>query len=257
MNARRIALTAVSIAIVTVLVASVPVPIPATGGFTHPGAVAEIFVAVAFGPIVGMVAAGVGAALADLILGYGSWAPLTLIAHGSLGLLAGWLGQKMVGRLEIVRWYMYVVGLAAFAIAVSAMLHAAGEAATSDAQFIGEENYLLFGGVILLVSVVALGFGGILEKSVSVEDRPPVESRVGGMFAGWIVGGLALVALYFIGQATVYGLGVAGAVVELPINLFQVSLGVLGVGLYFLVRAVYPQIDQLAGDKGFTDVSED
>ena len=175
MNARRIALTAVSIAIVTVLVASVPVPIPATGGFTHPGAVAEIFVAVAFGPIVGMVAAGVGAALADLILGYGSWAPLTLIAHGSLGLLAGWLSR---GRGK------------------------------------------------------------------------------GGMFAGWIAGGLALVALYFIGQATVYGLGVAGAAAELPINLFQVGLGVLGLGLYFLVRAVYPQIDQLAGGKGFTDVSE-
>ena len=74
--------------------AVVPIPIPATGGFTHPGAVAEMFVAMAFGPIVGMVAAGIGAAIADLGLGYGSFAPLTLIAHGALGYLAGWLGWK-------------------------------------------------------------------------------------------------------------------------------------------------------------------
>src|SRR3990172_3578404 len=124
MNARTIAVMAVCIAIVAVLVAVVPVPIPATGGFTHPGAVAELFVAMAFGPVVGGVAAGLGAAIADLVLGYGSFAPLTLIAHGSLGVLAGWLGWKK-------GW--------------------------------------------------------------------------GGMIVGWVVGGLALVAVYFIGEATLYG----------------------------------------------------
>ena len=66
MNTRTISLAAVCIALVAVLVAIVPVPIPATGGFTHPGAVAEIFVAVAFGPVIGGVAAGVGAAIADV-----------------------------------------------------------------------------------------------------------------------------------------------------------------------------------------------
>jgi uncharacterized membrane protein len=172
MNARRIAITAVSIAIVTVLVASVPVPIAATGGFTHPGAVAEIFIALAFGPIVGMIAAGVGAALADLILGYGSFAPLTLIAHGSLGFLAGWLGWK--------------------------------------------------------------------------KGWP-------GMILGWVVGGLALVAVYFVGEATVYGFGLAGAIAELIPNLFQVTLGFLGLLLLVLVKRAYPQIEQLAEDVTFTE----
>ncbi len=174
MKAQTIAVTAVCIAIVTVLVASVPVPIPATGGFTHPGAVAEVFVAMAFGPLVGVVAAGIGAAIADLVLGYGSFAPLTLIAHGSLGLLAGWLGWK---------------------------------------------------------------------KGWS------------GMLTGWIVGGLALVAVYWIGEATVYGFGAAGASAELPINLIQVGLGILGILLFRLVKRAYPQIEQLAG--GVTFRSED
>jgi len=172
MNARTIAVTAVSIAIVTVLVAIVPVPIAATGGFTHPGAVAEIFVAMAFGPLVGMVAAGVGAAIADLVLGFGSFAPLTLIAHGCLGFLAGWLGWQK-------GW--------------------------------------------------------------------------GGMLIGWVVGGLALVAVYFLGEATVYGFGVAGAVAEVPVNLFQVGLGFLGIVLFDLVKRAYPQIEQLAGGVTFKE----
>lgn len=172
MSARTIAVMAVCIAIVAVLVAVVPVPIPATGGFTHPGAVAEMFVAMAFGPLVGVVSAGVGAAIADLVLGYGSFAPLTLIAHGALGFLAGWLGWKK-------GW--------------------------------------------------------------------------GGMLIGWIVGGLALVAVYFVGEATVYGFGVAGATAELPINLFQVALGILGILLFQLVKSAYPQIESLAGDVTFRE----
>jgi uncharacterized membrane protein len=172
MSAKTIAVTAVSIAIVAVLVAVVPVPIAATGGYTHPGAVAEIFISMAFGPIVGMVAAGVGAAISDLVLGFGSFAPLTLIAHGALGFLAGWLGWK---------------------------------------------------------------------KGWS------------GMLIGWVVGGLALVAVYFVGEATVYGFGVAGAGAEVPINLFQVGLGILGVLLFQLVKRAYPQIEQLAGDGTFKE----
>lgn len=172
MKAQTIAVAAICIAIVAVLVAIVPVPIPATGGFTHPGAVAEMFVAMAFGPLIGVVAAGVGAAIADLALGYGSFAPLTLIAHGAFGLLAGWLGWKK-------GW--------------------------------------------------------------------------GGMLVGWVVGGLALVAVYFLGEATVYGFGAAGAGAEVPINLFQVGLGILGILLFQLVKRAYPQIEQLAGGVTFRE----
>ena len=173
MSTKIIAITAISIAIVTVLVSSVPVPIAATGGFTHPGAIAEVFVALAFGPIVGLVAAGVGAAIADLILGYGSFAPLTLVAHGALGFLTGWLGWKK-------GW--------------------------------------------------------------------------GGMLIAWVVGGLALVAVYFLGGATLYGFGFAGAAAELPINLFQVALGILGIVLLALVKRAYPQIEQLTSDATFEEL---
>jgi uncharacterized membrane protein len=165
LKARGIATIAVSIAIVFVVIRLIQVPIPATGGYTHPGAVAEIFVALAFGPVVGAVAAAGGAALADLTSGFGSFAPLTFVAHGALGLLAGWLGRNKKWRAAI---------------------------------------------------------------------------------AGWIAGGLALVIVYFLGEAALYGFGAAGAAVEVPINLFQVGLGFGGLLLYQAVKRAYPQLDLLA-----------
>jgi len=166
MSTRRLAIIAISIAMVAALIAVVPVPVPATGGYTHPGAVAEVFIALAFGPVVGMIAAGVGAATADLLLGYASFAPLSLLAHGALGFLVGLLAWKKPAWM---------------------------------------------------------------------------------MFAGWAIGGVALIAVYFTGEAFVppYSLGPLVALAEVPANGFQVALGILGIGLYRLVKAAYPQLDQL------------
>jgi uncharacterized membrane protein len=174
-KARTAAVTAVSIAIVVVLVYIVRIPVPATGGYWHTGAIAEIFVALAFGPMIGGIASGVGAALADLIAGYASYAPLTLIAHGATGVLAGWIGWR-----KGIRW----------------------------------------------------------------------------MLLGWAVGGLAQVAIYFVGEATLYGYGAAGAATELLGNLVQVGLGIFGVLLYRQVERSYPQISQLASPTPFQEVAE-
>lgn len=172
MNTQRVATTAMAIAIVFVLVRVVQVPIPATGGYTHLGAVGEVFVAIAFGPLVGAVASGVGAALSDLTSGFASFAPLTLIAHGLLGLAVGWLALRKT-------W--------------------------------------------------------------------------ASMIIAWIVGGLALVVVYFVGEATVYGVGFAGAATEVPVNLFQVGLGVVGILVYQAVRRAFPQIDQMAKPSSFKE----
>jgi uncharacterized membrane protein len=171
-SARRVSVAAISIAIVTVMVTIVRIPVPATGGYWHLGVVAETFVGAAFGPLLGLIAAGAGAAIADLIAGYGSFAPLTLAAHGSTGLLMGWLGWKK-------GW--------------------------------------------------------------------------AGMLAGWVLGGLAQVALYFLGEATLYGFGAAGAAAELPGNLVQVALGGLGLVLFQQVRRVYPRILTLASAEAFEE----
>jgi hypothetical protein len=76
------------------------------------------------------------------------------------------------------------------------------------------------------------------------------------MLAGWLVGGIALVGIYFVGEslvANLYG-GYAAALIELPFNLVQVGLGIFGIFLYRVTRAAYPRIDQLTEHPRFEEV---
>lgn len=98
-DVRTISITGIMIAMVAVFTRSIVVPIGT--GFFNFSDVAIYFAAFAFGPWVGFAAGGVGAALADISLGYGQFAILTFFAHGLEGLVAGYLGWEgsPVGRL--------------------------------------------------------------------------------------------------------------------------------------------------------------
>ncbi len=80
-----------TLAIMTALVLALTRPIvPTPVGYTHLGDSAIYFATYAFGPWVGMIAGGLGTALADLLTGaYASFAPLSLIVHGTQGFAAG------------------------------------------------------------------------------------------------------------------------------------------------------------------------
>ncbi len=88
------AISALMIALTTVFTLVVRVPVPASGGYINLSDVAITFAALTFGPVVGFLAGGIGAGLADIIGGYAQWAPLTLIAHGVEGLLIGYIGYN-------------------------------------------------------------------------------------------------------------------------------------------------------------------
>jgi energy-coupling factor transport system substrate-specific component len=94
LDARTIAVLAVMIAVVAVFTRAVVIPIPATNGYINFSDVAIYFASFAFGPWVGLIAGGVGAALADVSLGYAFFAPLTFLAHGLEGFVAGYLGGR-------------------------------------------------------------------------------------------------------------------------------------------------------------------
>jgi uncharacterized membrane protein len=116
-NAQTMAVAAVMIAVVAVLTLAVRIPVPATEGYIHFGDVAANFAALAFGPWVGLVAAGVGMALADAI-GFPLYIVPTLIIHGLQGLVVGYLGWRkrwttiviaaIVGELIVVGGYFVV-----------------------------------------------------------------------------------------------------------------------------------------------------
>jgi len=78
--------------------------IPIGTGFFNFSDVAIYFAAFAFGPWVGLAAGGVGAALADISLGYSQFAILTFFAHGLEGLVAGYLGKDQPLPRMLLAW---------------------------------------------------------------------------------------------------------------------------------------------------------
>src|SRR5262249_47439675 len=92
-NPRTLSMTAIMTALVLALTRAAIVPNGV--GYNHLGDVAIYFASFAFGPWVGMIAGGVGAALADITTGaYAGYAPLSLVVHGLEGFIAGWIYLK-------------------------------------------------------------------------------------------------------------------------------------------------------------------
>lgn len=91
LNARSVAFSAVFGA--AVAVATIAIPINIGFGYFNLGEVLIYTAAFLFGPVVGALAGGVGAAAADIHLGYMVWAPITFVLKflegGVVGLVAG------------------------------------------------------------------------------------------------------------------------------------------------------------------------
>lgn len=114
LSAATVALAAVMIAVTAVFTLLIRVPIPATQGYFNFSDVAITFAGLAFGPWVGLAAGGLGTALADVVGGYGQWAPLSFLAHGIEGLLIGYLGRKRALPIILLGWFLGSLVMVAF-----------------------------------------------------------------------------------------------------------------------------------------------
>lgn len=84
-----IVISAIMAALVTVATYVVQIPVPATNGYINIGDAMIFTSSLAFGPLVGGVAGGLGSSLSDMWGGYWQFAPITLIVKGLEGLVAG------------------------------------------------------------------------------------------------------------------------------------------------------------------------
>lgn len=89
MSTKEICMQGLLIALVTVSTMVLQIPVSATQGYIHLGDSMILLIAVFFGARYGMVAGGVGSALADLLSGYAHWAPFTFIIKALMGYLIG------------------------------------------------------------------------------------------------------------------------------------------------------------------------
>ncbi len=94
LDARTVALSSVFAA--GVAVATMAIAIPFGQGYLNFGEIVIFTAAFLFGGIVGGLVGGVGAAAADIILGWGFYAPITLVVKGLEGFVVGEISGESV-----------------------------------------------------------------------------------------------------------------------------------------------------------------
>jgi len=103
LGTRRIAVSVVLAAAVTVSTMLIRIPIPATIGYLNFGDIMIFVSGLLFGGAVGGFAGGVGSAIAD-ILGFPAYAPYTLVIKGLEGVLAGWISDGKSLTRDVIAW---------------------------------------------------------------------------------------------------------------------------------------------------------
>ena len=94
-NLKKIVMTALFAALACVATMSIRMPTPGTGGYIHPGDAIVILAGVILGPVYGLLAGGIGSAMADLLGGYFVYVPITFAIKGLIALFAGLVYQKI------------------------------------------------------------------------------------------------------------------------------------------------------------------
>lgn len=93
-----VALYAVLTALTAAITLMTVIPFPPTRGYFNLGEAMVFFSALTFGWRAGAICGGVGSAIADLLAGFGMFAPTTLVAKGAEGLVAGAIGRMNGGK---------------------------------------------------------------------------------------------------------------------------------------------------------------
>jgi uncharacterized membrane protein len=101
-----VALLAIMTALTTVATAVLVVPFPSTQGYFNLGDSLVMISGLLLGPVGGFFAGGVGSAMADVVLGFPGFAPITFIAKGFEGLVVGLLSFRTSRKRNISGWDM-------------------------------------------------------------------------------------------------------------------------------------------------------
>ena len=114
--AGQVALKGLLIAAVA-LATMLSIPVPGFRLYFNLGEGVIYLAALLLGPVWGAAAGGIGASMADLLLGYPLWAPFTLLIKGTEGYVAGLLGRKhpalgiAAGAAVMITGYTTVAGI--------------------------------------------------------------------------------------------------------------------------------------------------
>ena len=97
---KLIVLNGLMIAFVCVATMVIQIPVTLTQGYVNIGDSIIFVTSIVFGPIPGMIAGGIGSALADILTGYSHWAIFTLIIKGLEGYIVGIIVRKNTNLIK-------------------------------------------------------------------------------------------------------------------------------------------------------------
>ncbi len=227
------ALIAIFIALVFIATSLFYIETPATRGFFNFGETMVYTAALVGGWLVGAVAGGVGSALADIYLGFGYYAPGTLVIKGFEGFIVGYLYSK----LRLLRGSRRIAVTASIAAVSSTIIYIIGTKYYTGKTLLSFAGLsiggytLIPGGTIsiyipqllwLVLSIVL----GVAVLAIGLTIDPAISSAVLAM----TIGGIEMVLGYFAYQVLILKFGVYAAATEIPVNLGQYISGVV-VGL--------------------------
>lgn len=108
-NLKKIVMTALFAALACVATMSIRIPTPGTGGYIHPGDAIVILSGIILGPGWGLMAAGIGSAMADLLGGYIIYVPITFAVKGIIAYISGMIYHRF-GKTSKSQYISVILG---------------------------------------------------------------------------------------------------------------------------------------------------
>lgn len=116
-TAKFVTINALSIALVCVSTMAIQIPIPL--GYMHLGNTCILLTAALFGPTTGLLAGGIGSALADLLTGYTQWILPTLLIKSIMGFAIGYLAWGKEKKLHMASVRTLLASIAGVAVMIA------------------------------------------------------------------------------------------------------------------------------------------
>ena len=220
---RTVALYGILTALTAAVTYASYLPFSPTKGYFNLGETMVFFSALAIGWREGAICGGIGSAAADILLGSGIYAPITAVAKGAEGFVAGILGRLKGGT----HWGPLLGVVLGLLVTIAASWPLPGKVWGVDEWLI-----LLF----LFLAVWAAVF-------IVFQKWKELLSIATPMILGIAAGGAVMVASYFMGEYFLLNVGLGKALAEVPINVAQVVIGgTIGGLLSFYVKRSYPAL---------------
>lgn len=235
---KKLTLTGLMTAAVTVATIAIIIPVPYTGGYIHAGDSMIFLSVLLLGWKRGAFAAGVGSALADILSGYTQWAPATLCIKTLMAVIMGLvLTQAAKGnKARVAIAALLALCWLAFHFLVLQIVQTppgvdAGGVAAGDFPGLIEvlQSQMMVAALAIPVLLALAGFIGRKNRKLALSG----EWVLGGTAAGfWMVFG------YFVAGGLMYGNYVVAAL-SIPMNLIQFVVG------FLIAAAIWPGVKRL------------